>query len=176
MEHSGEILTLEGNSQDKLNFMATEYSAEVAKLNAKIQRDGKELEKLTEEISGKFAEIESLRKNLEVERKLKSENEIEEKKWREKFENLSSEKNIEIKELQELHDTLKTKSKKLLLSQKQLLTENKSLKAHLVNLNSSAQSDSNSRSGLVQDNDRLVAELQARLLYVSKRSSHFSQF
>ena len=143
-------------------------------MNAKVERDQKQLVESASIIASQTDQISSLANQLESEGAKSVQSTIDEEKWRGKLENLKSEKATEVEELTSTYDLLKTKSKKLLLSQKQLLSENKSLKGKLACLSTNVQSASDYKSELIVENEQLQTQLNEALntVKVNEKASH----
>ena len=118
----GEKLTLESSWQEHFNSVTQQLNLQIATMNAKIERDQAQLAQCNAQIDEKTATIANLTREKEIEQENSAESGRNEQMWREKLENFKKEKSVELDELNETHEVLKAKSKKLLLSQKQLLT------------------------------------------------------
>ena len=93
-----------------------------------------------------------------------------------KFENFKLEKSNEVDELTISHENLKTKSKKLLYSQKQLLTENKSLKNQLGLISQSESSIKSTLSGEKTKLTNQINEANAKIIQMDNSLKQSSKF
>ncbi|CAG5090079.1 Oidioi.mRNA.OKI2018_I69.PAR.g12455.t1.cds [Oikopleura dioica] len=154
----GEIATREAQFEFEKKQAKIEFESEIQKLTLQISNLQSQRENFEASIARSSEKIESLELLLSQHARSLEDQQIDSSSQIEKITLKLSQKSAEMAELEENHVQVKNKSKKLLLSQKQLLTENKQLKDKVSSLTKMQQDSIAASSSVNEEKSALLSQ------------------